>query len=75
MITNWNREIYNSFNFSQMGFKGNWIANSYPKKESCSVNMLITATAGDKIKMQGRMIQGDFCITSAHGVRMRIKKI
>ena len=53
----------------------NYLSNDFSKKDSCSITRTIELNSGDKIKMVGRVIQGNYGETSAHTVRFRIKKL
>ena len=57
------------------GYTDNWVDTDFLKKESASITRIVSLSAGDKIKMRGRMIQGLYGQTAAHTVRLRIKKL
>lgn len=76
MVIVFNNEFAGTpFDFFQPGYEENWLSNDFLKKDGCSICRIVTLTAGDKLKMRGRVIQGDYGETAAHSVRFRIKKI
>jgi len=75
MLAVWKSNNTDSFMYLQRGGFYNWLSSSFFKKDGASITRIITLSAGDKIKMRGRMIQGSFAQTGAHTTRLRIRKV
>lgn len=72
----WNDEIPNTpYNIFIPAIEENWLSNDFLKKDGASITRLVSLSSGDKIKLRGRIIQGDYGETAAHSVRLRIRKV
>ena len=76
MVFVFNNEFVGTpFDYFVNGVEENWLSNDFLKKDGASITRQVYLSNGDKIKMRGRIIQGDYGETAAHTVRLRIKKL
>jgi len=76
MVIVFNTEVAGTpFDYFQPGYEENWLSNDFLKKDGASICRMVYLSAGDTIKVRGRIIQGDYGETAAHSLRFRIKKV